>query len=69
MTIRGQVALTQRFQPSNDHQDEFEYLQIMRTSTFEDEDIGVLADDLDLVGQALVCDGQALNPAPSEEES
>ncbi|MDP2289345.1 MAG: hypothetical protein Q8M73_12370 [Actinomycetota bacterium] len=41
----------------------------MRTSTFEDEDIGVLADDLDLVGQALVCDGQALNPAPSEEES
>ncbi|MDO9486692.1 MAG: hypothetical protein Q7K25_11610 [Actinomycetota bacterium] len=40
----------------------------MRTSTFEDEDIGVLAEDLDLVEQALVSDGQALPQAPSEEE-
>ena len=42
---------------------------IMRTSTFEDQDIGALAEDLDLVEQALVADGQALHPAPSEEES
>ncbi|MDD2818133.1 MAG: hypothetical protein PHN51_04990 [Candidatus Nanopelagicales bacterium] len=41
----------------------------MRTSNFEDEDIGALADDLALVEQALVADGQALRPAPSKEES
>ncbi|MDP2012770.1 MAG: hypothetical protein Q8L05_00945 [Actinomycetota bacterium] len=40
----------------------------MRTSTFEDEDIRVIADDLDPVEQSLVSDGQALPQAPSEEE-
>ncbi|MDO8733082.1 MAG: cytochrome c biogenesis protein ResB [Actinomycetota bacterium] len=42
---------------------------IMRTSTFEDEDIGVLAEDLDLVEQALESAGQAQAAEPSKEES
>ncbi len=42
---------------------------IMRTSTFEDKDIGVLAEDLDLVEQALESAGQAHSPDASEEES
>ncbi|MDP2287770.1 MAG: cytochrome c biogenesis protein ResB [Actinomycetota bacterium] len=39
---------------------------IMRTSTFEDEDIGVLAEDLDLVAQALESAGQT-QEQPKEE--
>lgn len=42
---------------------------IMRTSTFEDDDIGVLAEDLDLVEHALAAAGLVRAEAPPEEES
>jgi len=42
---------------------------IMRTSTFEDEDIGVLAEDLDLVQDALESAGQTAAPAPLIESA
>ncbi|MDD2818132.1 MAG: cytochrome c biogenesis protein ResB [Candidatus Nanopelagicales bacterium] len=40
---------------------------IMSTSTFEDKDIGVLAEDLDLVEQALESAGQVHSPDASEK--
>ena len=41
---------------------------IMRTSTFEDEDIGVLAEDLDLVEQALETAGHKLAAEPPQAQ-
>ena len=41
---------------------------IMRTSTFEDEDIGVLAEDLDLIEQALEAADQVRARVTTEEE-
>ena len=38
----------------------------MRTSTFEDEDIGVLAEDLDVVEQALIA-ADVVRGNPKEE--